>query len=177
MNLEIKTNTRLFYQIILTIAKKNETFFIIIVLYNPSMHLITNPSDIYYLTGVRPHDPGEILLISQIQNTKGKIQNGGIVFCDARTSALFDTRKYEIIDDRKKWGETFKIYPELDTDPDFLTQTLREKIEKYGVKLQMKKSPVTEQRIVKTPEEIQKLRTSQEMNKKVYEQILPFLIP
>lgn len=102
--------------------------------------------------------------------------NGRIVLCDARTSALFDTRKYEIIDDRKKWEEALKKYPELSTDPDFLTQTLREKIEKYGVQLQMQKSPVTQSRIIKTPEEIQKLRTSQEMNKKVYEQILPFLI-
>lgn len=30
-------------------------------------HLIINPSDIYYLTGVRPHDPGEIFII---QSTK-----------------------------------------------------------------------------------------------------------
>lgn len=103
--------------------------------------------------------------------------NGGIVLCDARTSALFDSQKYEIIDDRKKWEEAFKKYPELSTDPDFLTQTLREKIETYGVQLHMQKSPITQSRIIKTPEEIQKLRTSQEMNKKVYEQILPFLIP
>lgn len=103
--------------------------------------------------------------------------NGGIVLCDARTSALFDNQKYEIIGDRKKWEEAFKKYPELSTDPDFLTQTLREKIETYGVQLHMQKSPITQSRIIKTPEEIQKLRTSQEMNKKVYEQILPFLIP
>lgn len=133
------------------------------------MHLITNPSDIYYLTGVRPHDPGEILILQK--------ENEGTIFCDARTSALFEGQKYEIIDDRKKWEDAFKKYPELDTDPDFLTQTLREKIEKHGVQLRMQKSPITEKRIIKTPEEIQKLRTSQEMNKKVYEQILPFLIP
>ncbi len=133
------------------------------------MHLIINPSDIYFLTGVRSHDPGEILIL--------QTNNEGVIFCDARTSALFDSQKYQIIDDRKKWEEAFKKYPELDTDPDFLTQTLREKIEKYGVQLHMQKSPITEQRIVKTPEEIQKLRTSQEMNKKVYERILPFLVP
>lgn len=133
------------------------------------MHLITKPSDIYYLTGVRSHDPGEILILQK--------NNEGIIFCDARTSALFDREKYEIIDDRKKWGDTFKKYPELYTDPDFLTQTLREKIEGFGVKLEMQKSSVTQSRIIKTPDEIQKLRTSQEMNKKVYKQILPFLIP
>lgn len=133
------------------------------------MHLIINPSDIYFLTGVRSHDPGEILILQR--------NNEGVIFCDARTSALFDSQKYQIIDDRKKWEEAFKKYPELDTDPDFLTQTLREKIEKYGVQLHMQKSPITEQRIVKTPEEIQKLRTSQGMNKRVYEQILPFLVP
>lgn len=140
------------------------------------MHLIINPSDIYFLTGVRSHDPGEILIMLEKKEER-KDKREGFIFCDARTSALFDARKYEIIDDRKKWGETFKEYPELDTDPDFLTQTLREKIEKYGVQLHMQKSPITEQRIVKTPEEIQKLRTSQEMNKRVYEQILPFLVP
>lgn len=133
------------------------------------MHLITNPSDIYYLTGVRPHDPGEILILQK--------NNEGIIFCDARTSVLFDGQKYEIIDDRKKWEEAFQKYPEVDTDPDFLTQSLREKIEKYGVQLHMQKSPIVEKRIIKTPEEIQKLRTSQEMNKKIYEQILQFLVP
>lgn len=111
------------------------------------MHLIINPSDIYFLTGVHSHDPGEILIL--------QTNNEGVIFCDARTSALFDSQKYQIIDDRKKWEEAFKKYPELDTDPDFLTQTLREKIEKYGVQLHMQKSPITEQRIVKTPEEIQ----------------------
>lgn len=133
------------------------------------MHLITNPSDIYYLTGVRPHDPWEILILQK--------ENGGTIFCDARTSALFNGQNYQIIDDRKKWEEALKKYPELSTDPDFLTQTLREKIETYGAQLRMQKSPITQSRIIKTPEEIQKLRTSQEMNKKVYEQILPFLIP
>lgn len=148
------------------------------------MHLITNPSDIYYLTGVRPHDPGEILILLHILDSTshsqarlaGMTDTKGIIFCDARTSAMFDGQKYQIIDDRKKWEEAFKKYPELDTDPDFLTRTLQEKIEKYGVLLRMQKSPITEKRIIKTPEEIQKLRMSQEMNKKVYEQILPFLI-
>ena len=140
------------------------------------MHLITNPSDIYYLTGVRPHDSGELLILLEKKEER-KDKREGFIFCDARTSALFDREKYQIIDDRKKWEETFKKYPALDTDPDFLTRTLQEKIEKYGVQLQMQKSPVIHSRIIKTPEEIQKLRTSQEMNKKVYEQILPFLVP
>lgn len=151
------------------------------------MHLIINPSDIYFLTGVRSHDSGEILILlnaldstsrsSIPQNLAGMTEKVGIIFCDARTSALFDGQKYQIIDDRKKWEEAFKQYPEVDTDPDFLTQTLREKIEKYGVQLHIQKSPIIEQRIVKTPEEIQKLRTGQGMNKRVYEQILPFLVP
>jgi len=133
------------------------------------MHLIINPSDIYYLTGVRPHDPGEMFILQK--------ENEGVIFCDARTSALFNSQKYEIIDDRKKWEDAFKKYSEVYTDPDFLTRTLQEKIEKYGVQLHMQKSPITEKRIIKSPEEIQKLRTSQEMNKKVYEQILPLLVP
>lgn len=65
----------------------------------------------------------------------------------------------------------------LETDPDFLTQSFREKIENYGVQLTMKKSPVTQQRIIKTPEEIEKLRESQRRIKLVYEAIVPFLVP
>ncbi|MBP6921296.1 M24 family metallopeptidase [Candidatus Gracilibacteria bacterium] len=151
------------------------------------MHLIINPSDIYYLTSIHSHDPGEILILLNVldstsrssipQNLAGMTDKVGIIFCDARTSALFDREKYEIIDDRKKWEGAFKKYLELDTDPDFLTQTLREKIEGFGPKLHMKKSSIVQKRIIKTPEEVQKLRTSQAMNKKVYEQILPFIIP
>ncbi len=89
-------------------------------------HLIINPSDIYYLTGVRSHDPGEIMIL---QDAKDRVQEKKIVFCDLRTSALFDPEKYETINDRKKWERAFKQYPEVVTDPDFLTQTLREKIE------------------------------------------------
>lgn len=112
-----------------------------------------------------------------IQKNKDKIikNKQGIIFCDARTSALFDGEKYEIIDDRKQWGEVFKKYPELKTDPDFLTQTLREKIEGYGVKLQMNKSPIIEQRTIKNPEEISKIRVSQRLNKEVYKKIVPYL--
>jgi Xaa-Pro aminopeptidase len=63
----------------------------------------------------------------------------------------------------------------LKTDPDFLTQTLREKIEGYGVKLQMNKSPIIEQRTIKNPEEISKIRVSQRLNKEVYKKIVPYL--
>lgn len=41
----------------------------------------------------------------------------------------------------------------------------------------MEKSPVTKERILKKPYEIEILRTSQAINKKVYEMILPFLAP
>jgi Xaa-Pro aminopeptidase len=138
------------------------------------MYLIINPSDTYFLTGIRPHDPGEILVLID-KRVKIKEQRGGIIFCDTRTSALFDREKYEIIDDRKKWEESFKKYLKLNTDPDFLTQTLREKIEGYGVNLHMNKSPITEQRTIKNLQEIKKLRASQELNKLVYEKILPCL--
>jgi len=140
------------------------------------MHLVLNPSDIYYLTGVRSHDPGEILMIQD--NKAERIHNKeGIIFCDARTSALFDAEKYHIIRERAKWCEEFAKYPLLATDPDFLTQSLREKIEWYGVQLEMQKSPITEKRTIKTSPEIEFLQVSQSMNKKVYEMILPFLVP
>lgn len=137
------------------------------------MHLITNPSDIYYLTWIRPHDPGEILIIYSVSDS----QHRNLIFCDARTSGCFDAEKYEIIADRKMWGEKMKTYAELSTDPDFLTQTLREKIEWYGVKLLMKKSPITESRILKTSAERELLQISQKMNRQVYDMIVPFLIP
>jgi len=41
----------------------------------------------------------------------------------------------------------------------------------------MQKSPITEKRTIKTPAEIQLLRESQAMNKRVYELIIPFLVP
>ncbi len=141
--------------------------------YNLQMHLITNPSDIYYLTWIRPHDPGEILIIYSVSDS----QHRYLIFCDARTSGCFDAEKYEIIADRKMWGEKMKTYAELSTDPDFLTQTLREKIEWYGVKLLMKKSPITESRILKTSAERELLQISQKMNRQVYDMIVPFLIP
>lgn len=90
------------------------------------MHLIINPSDIYYLTSVRSHDPGEILML---QSTEGVRQNSGIIFCDLRTSALFDAEKYTIIDQRAEWAENMSQFHTFETDPDYLTQTLREKIE------------------------------------------------
>jgi Xaa-Pro aminopeptidase len=141
------------------------------------MDLITNPSDIYYLTWVRPHDPGEILLVLPDKKEKRKKKKEGIILCDPRTNALFDKAQFEIIDQRGEWEKVFSQYKMLETDPDFLTQTLREKIEWYGVTLTMKKSPITERRIIKTPQEIEKLRTAQQMNKTVYEKILPYLVP
>lgn len=146
------------------------TFFLISAVYTLFMHLIINPSDIYYLTWVRSHDPGEILIIYD-KNDKST------VLCDLRTSALFDTEKYQICDQRSEWGDIFARYAVLDTDPDFLTQTLREKIEGYGVRLSSVKSAITRKRVIKTQTEIELLQTSQKLNKSVYERILPFLIP
>jgi len=141
------------------------------------MHLITSPSDIYSLTGVRPHDPGEILLVLPDKKEKRKKKKGGIILCDPRTSAIFDATRFDIIDQRDEWKRVLSQYKTLHTDPDFLTQTLREKIERYGVMLTMKKSPITEQRIIKSPQEIEKLRTAQKLNKAVYKKILPYLVP
>ncbi|MCB9806415.1 hypothetical protein H6768_00615 [Candidatus Peribacteria bacterium] len=132
------------------------------------MHLIINPSDIYYLTGVRPHDPGEILIISDIDAIR-------VVFCDLRTSALFDKKQYHVCDVRGKWDKVFATYTNLNTDPDFLTQTLREKIEGYGVSLFFTKSPISARRVIKNNQEIHQLKKSQQLNKTVYEKILPFL--
>ncbi|MBP7773678.1 M24 family metallopeptidase [Candidatus Gracilibacteria bacterium] len=134
------------------------------------MHLIINPTDIYYLTGVRSHDPGEILIIYDENNQS-------TILCDLRTSALFGRENYQICDQRSEWGDIFARYAILDTDPDFLTQTLRKKIEAYGVRLSSVKSPITRKRVIKTQTEIELLQTSQKLNKNVYERILPFLIP
>lgn len=139
------------------------------------MYLLVNPSDIYYLTGVHSHDPGEILLLLD-KEEKIKNKKCGFVFCDSRTSALFDAEKFEIIDQRGEWEKNMSKFRKLNTDPDFLTQTLREKIESYGVSLSFEKSPITQKRLIKTPKEIEILRKAQSMNKQVYEDILPFLV-
>jgi len=103
------------------------------------------------------------------------MNNEGIVLCDPRTSGLFDGARFEVIATREGWWETLRKYKKLFTDPDYLTQTLREKIEWYGPQLVMKKSPIKILRMIKTPEEIEKLRKSQKINRAVYEAIQPFL--
>ncbi len=75
------------------------------------------------------------------------------------------------------WEEKLRTYPTLETDPSHMTVALQEKLENYGTKFTMTPSPITEQRIIKTPEEIEKLRESQRRNKIVYENILSFLTP
>lgn len=114
-----------------------------------SMYLILSPSDIYFMTGVHPHDPGEIMILLGAEKS--------IVFCDARTSGLFDAGQFAIIDSREQWADTLRMYPLLETDPSCLTIALKEKLEKYGTKFTMVPSPITEQRIIKTTEEVGKL--------------------
>jgi len=97
------------------------------------------------------------------------------VFCDPRTSALFDTSSFEIIETREGWREALQKFETLDTDPDYLTQTLREQIEGYGVTLTMAPSPIAQQRMIKTPAEIDKLQESQRINRSVYEAIQSYL--
>lgn len=131
------------------------------------MDLILSPSDIYYLTGVHSHDPGEIMILLSSEKPT--------IFCDLRTSGLFSPEKYTIVDSREKWGEILWAHETLETDPTQLTVSLKEKLEKFGSKLIYMPSPVTDQRIIKTSEEILKLRESQRRNKLVYESILSFL--
>jgi len=59
------------------------------------------------------------------------MNNEGIVLCDPRTSALFDASRFEIIENREEWASVLRKYETLDTDPDSLTQTLRDQLEKY----------------------------------------------
>lgn len=70
-----------------------------------------------------------------------------------------------------------KKYRALATDPDVLTQTLRAKLEKFGVKLVMQPSPITKLRQIKTAQEIVLLGKSQQLNFRVYKKILPYLVP
>ncbi len=131
------------------------------------MHLILSPSDIFYLTGVRSHDVGEIMILLAAAKP--------IIFCDMRTSGLFDPEHYRIIDDRGQWKDELKKYESIEVDPEYLTISLKEKLEQFGPKFTMKASPITKKRIIKTPEEIQKLRISQQKNKNVYQSLLPSL--
>lgn len=141
--------------------------------YTFSMYLILAPADIYYLTWVTLYEGGEVLIL--VDSTQYTAQNEETIFCDSRTSGLFDSTRFTIVEDREEWGNIFRQYEILFTDPDYLTQTLRDMIEWYGVKLTMKESPIAAQRIIKNSEEIQILRESQAINKAVYEAIQPFL--
>lgn len=89
---------------------------------------------------------------------------------------MFDRSRFQVIDDRKEWRGVLSRYPTLSTDPDFLTQTLRKKIEGYGVRLAMKPSPITKKRLLKTEAEIRLLAEAQKLNKDVYAMIVPFLV-
>ncbi len=104
------------------------------------------------------------------------MNNEGIVLCDPRTSALFDASRFEIIENREEWASVLRKYETLDTDPDSLTQTLRDQLEKYWLKLEMQPSPIAQMRMIKTPAEIDKLWKSQEINRAVYVAIQPFLL-
>ncbi len=59
------------------------------------------------------------------------MNNEGIVLCDQRTSGLFDANRFEIIENRAEWGNVIGKYETLTTDPDYLTQTLRDQLEEY----------------------------------------------
>ena len=165
--------------------------------YTFPMYLVINPSDIFFLTGVRIHEVGEVMILYRssdevssplptpfVQSKVPSPFSGGrlperksIVLCDPRTSGLFDPEKYTIVDQREQWKEILSTYKDLATDADFLTQSLREKIELYGPRLTMSKSPITEQRVIKNAHEIELLRTSQQMNLEVFEKIVPLIVP
>ncbi len=121
------------------------------------------------------HEIGEVMVLIQEKKEEEENKKEGIVLCDPRTSPLFDVNRFDIVENRLAWGETLRAYQKLETDPDMLTQTLREQLEKYGLKLYISPSPITKQRMIKTPEEIEKLRESQRINRVVFEAIQPYL--
>lgn len=64
-----------------------------------------------------------------VDSTQYTAQNEETIFCDPRTSGLFDSTRFTIVEDREEWGNIFRQYEILFTDPDYLTQTLRDMIE------------------------------------------------
>lgn len=146
------------------------------------LFLIIDPSDIFYLMKIRSHDVGQFFLILEDTKKTDKIWSIKTVFCDPRTSGYFRKFRdenhltFDICDNPREWENWLQKWMEYFTDPDYLTQTLKEKYEWFWVKIVMEKSPIGRIRIVKSPEEIQLLKISQSLNKKVYEKILPYLI-
>lgn len=126
------------------------------------MYLVLNPADIQYLTGVRPHDPMEMMILLYPYHHR--------LFCDARTIGLFDADRFTLID-RKNWKKALRGYKTLRTDPAFLTQNIRDFLESCDLKITTWRSPITHQRRIKTPEEIVKIAHSQELNKRVWERV------
>lgn len=137
------------------------------------MYLILKPADIFYLTWVIVHEVGEIMIL--IHAELWMENNTEIIFCDSRTRDLFDKKKYTLVWEREEWGENLLTYQNIITDPTCLTQELRDKIEWWGVLLAMWPSPVTQKRVIKNPDEIEKLRESQRINRAVYETIQPYI--
>ncbi|MEI6711403.1 MAG: hypothetical protein WCK88_04305 [bacterium] len=79
------------------------------------------------------HEVGEVLILMHKNNEERKSNKKGRVFCDPRTSGLFDSNQFEIVENREEWENILRKHETLTTDPDFLTQTLREQLEQYGV--------------------------------------------
>ena len=121
------------------------------------------------------HEGGEVMILLQKNKAERIKQKEGIVLCDPRTSGLFNASQFEIVGSRELWWEVLGKYKQIHTDPDYLTQSLRDQLEKYGVELLMSPSPITRKRMIKTPKEIQKLRQSQAINRSVFEAIQPYL--
>ncbi len=134
------------------------------------MHLIINLSDIQSITDVRlcNSEMGYVVVLFDPEKP--------IILCDSRMSGTFDTNRFEVRDTRDGWREVLSRYQTLFTDPETLTFALQKKIEEFGPKLLLEKSPVVQQRLIKNSHEIALLNESVRLNKKVYEMILPFLI-
>ena len=135
------------------------------------MHLIINISDIQYITGMKlcASEAGYVAIVYDPKRP--------VILCDIRMSGIFDANKFDVVDTKEGWKRILSRYKTLFADPNILTPTLQEKLEKFGPKILLKKSPVAASRLIKKPHEIQFLSESMQMNKKVHEMILPFLTP
>ena len=97
-----------------------------------------------------------------------------IIFCDMRTSGLFDSEHYRIIDDRGTVERRTKRHESIEVDPEYLTISLKEKLEQFGPNSPWKRV-LSQKRIIKTPEEIQNSESHSRKIKCLLVSLLPSL--
>lgn len=157
------------------------------------LFLIIDPSDIFYCTGYRPHEIGhEFLICEWFVTEKGNVTLDVSspkelilhIFCNALSRGNFNKKiasewikNWNIYDTEDLWKEACNRLGNCIAESSKVTIALQDKLNSYGLTLEMGENPLQNLRKIKLPHEIEHLKISQLLNKKVYDMIVPYLIP